>query len=331
MRNAVSLLIVLAFLSSCRVGKGHDREMSPETLQMNTYCIGRNSIAMPPAFRQTAVQTGLFKEAKSSSDDDAIDVLVKRVSSGTRSFVSELRERRAELVKGGSDKVNVLSLEKSLSDTATLLRVQQIDDAYVSEIIFSRGDNVVRARLESYENSFLQAEARLLRFADAVRAGQEPTRKDFCLGQVAISGEFKEESGSFSFRNGGGARFTVDVDSYSKDPSDGGLLSRVSGKNSLLRVFNVDHRVLRSGERKVGGMRAQEWLGSAKVGEERVALFFSLETMRPAPGPLSPLIHLSLNTAEALEDGTPTTTTFTDGEAVQLWDAVVQSIQPNNP
>ena len=75
-------------------------------------------------------------------------------------------------------------------------------------------------------------------------------------------------------------------------------------------------------------MRAQEWLGSAKISEEdEKTLQFNLETMRATPGKMTPSLTVSFETAQPLEDGRPTKTTISDDEAIQLWDSVISSIR----
>ena len=58
------------------------------------------------------------------------------------------------------------------------------------------------------------------------------------------------------------------------------------------------------------------------------ALKFVLDTMRSKPGKQASSLSLTFNTAKALDDGTPTKTLISDDEAIQQWDAVVDSIRP---
>ena len=88
--------------------------------------------------------------------------------------------------------------------------------------------------------------------------------------------------------------------------------------------------VLRKDERQIGSARAQEWLGWAKlsVGDDTKTLKFALETMRERPGKTSPRIALTLDSAQPLEDGSPTKTAITKEQAIQLWDSIVDSMHP---
>lgn len=171
-----------------------------------------------------------------------------------------------------------------------------------------------------------------MRFAQGVEildrensAGKSP---GFCLGTVKIDGDFGIEKGSFLFRNGRGAQFEVNVDTYVADDRVP-LLERMSGPRSLLNIFNVRHTVYRAGEISAGGMRAQEWLGSAQTTDDanESAFQFTLETMRPSPSKVAPRISLTFETAQPLQDGSPTKTLISKDDAILLWNSVVVSLK----
>ena len=151
----------------------------------------------------------------------------------------------------------------------------------------------------------------------------------FCFGPLVIRGEFREESAQFLYRSSGGIDFSLNIDTFtSDDPTL--LLNRVSGEKSLLTIFQVKHRVLRARELTVAGMNAQEWLSWARTGpdKDQHAYGFAVETRRSTPGKLSPRMQLYMDSAQLLVDGTPTITSISDNEAIQLWDSVVKSIRP---
>lgn len=154
---------------------------------------------------------------------------------------------------------------------------------------------------------------------------------EFCLGPVTIKGNFDLEKADFLFMNGSGAQFEVNVDTYAPDNSVP-LLARMTGPDSLLKFFDVRPTVFRAGERTATGMRAQEWLGAARITDNEVAkaLQFTLETMRPVPGSAAPGINLTFETAQPLENGSQTKTLISYDEAIRLWDTVVSSLQPVN-
>jgi hypothetical protein len=63
-------------------------------------------------------------------------------------------------------------------------------------------------------------------------------------------------------------------------------LTRMAAPEAQLTRFDVRPTVLRAGERRVAGMRAQEWLAWTTPGAEKYekTFGFTLETMRAAPG-----------------------------------------------
>lgn len=296
------------------------------------HCIGRSLINLPSSFDPTVVTTGSFKFKNVDGQDEPIDVVVRSLKTAPN-FVMEINKRKAELAESSSPTVDVLREVKELGNNTALFRIQRIDDAYVSEIVFLRGSSIITARLHSFREKFLVAEENLIRLAAETRRldNENGSARDdaFCLGTVKIGGDFAVERANFLFRNGQGAEFDVDVDTYTSDERVT-LLARMSGPDSLLKVFDVSHAVLRAGERTVAGMRAQEWLGSAQTTEDAdaIKLQFTLETMRSMPSKTTPGLNLTFETAQPLEDGSQTKTSISKEEAIRLWDLVVGSLRP---
>lgn len=325
------IIVLVAAVSGCR-GDRKVVSMPAKDEPTKEYCIGRGTIRVPPSFIENPVVTGIFKESGLRAQEEAFDIVVKASGLTNTQFAREMAKRRAELIIASTDTVDVFRLERKLGDDATLFRVQEIDDAYVSEINLLRGTNMVSVRLESYDGSFLSAEERLVKVASNIKErtgdGNSGSSAGFCLGPIALLGNYSQEYASFLFQDGGGIHLGVDFDTYKPDERVS-LLERMSGPESLLTKFNVQHTVLRKGERKVAGMRAQEWLGWARLSDDSdgKALKFALETMRERPEKASPSISLTLDTAQPLGDGTPTKTTVPDEKAMHLWDSIVDSVQ----
>jgi hypothetical protein len=314
----------------CDVRKKGEEILKPMQEKATIRCVGRNSILIPSSYRESAITTGIFRVAGSDKQSSSFEVIVRAGKYSHQQFLSEVQKRRLEITRGGSENVNVVRLERELADGSILMRLQEIQDAYVSEISFLRGENMITVKLESYDGKYLEAESRLIEFASRFKAIDKIwSSSGFCLGGVEVTGEFDSESGSFWFLDGHGSDFEIEIDTYAADDKTT-LLERMSGPNSLLAVFDVKHKVLRARERVVAGMRAQEWLGWAKISDEPEAktLKFALDTMRAKPSRMQPSISITFNTAKALDDGTPTKTLVTDDDATQLWDAVIDSIKP---
>lgn len=312
------------------------KEMSAHEPRMTSHCVGHHIIELPDGFQRVSVITGIFKSVESTTQDPYFDVMVNENSFTDISFSQALDKRRSELKEKSDSAVDVFESEQKTSDGAVMFRVRKIDDAYVSEINFLRGSSLVTIKLDSFNNEYAAAEDRLVKFASAFRENQKDWfaqgKQYFCFGSVSIAGDFKDESGSFLFKNNEGADFEVDINTYIPDASKP-LIARISGPDSLLAVFNVDHKVLRSGERDVANMHAQEWLGWAKLSSEDDAKSFKfiLETLRKEPGRVAPSISLTFNTGKPLPGGGTAKTNMSEHEAIQLWDKVVSSIRPATP
>jgi hypothetical protein len=311
--------------------------MQISKVEMKTHCVGRHLIDMPISFSATPLTIGSFKMTEQGAEGPSVDVTVHAGLTPSQ-FAKQVQKRLSELRDSGSDTADVFRLQQRLSDQATIFRVQRIDDAYVSEINFLTGTSWVIARLKSYRNQFQAAEEKLIKFAAAVRANDagslDMQRQGFCLGPVTLLGDFSDERARFVFRNDmeKGVGFDMSVDTYRED-SPKKLLTRVSGPDSLLSKLGLRPAVLRERDLTVGGMRAQEWLGSAELEEQQngKSLKFVLETMRSKPARNQPSIHLTYETGQPLEDGSAAPTTIADKDAIQLWDSVVKSIRPLVP
>ena len=333
MKNVALMLIISAAIFSCTSEKNGDAKMVTENQEpAMQHCVGRTFVELPSSFAASLVTTGIFKVQAPGVLEEPIDVLV-RDSKKAPNFALETQKRKAELEDSSSSTVDILREVKVLENNATLFRVQRIDDAYVSEIFFLRGTSIVTARVHSFRKQFLAAEERLIRLASGIHVldsdRNSASADGFCLGSVKIEGDFNLEKARFVFRNGRGAQFEVDIDTYAPDDRVP-LLARMSGPDSLLKVFDVSHTVHRAGERTAAGMRAQEWLGSVPTIEDTdtKAFQFTLETMRPSPSKATPGLNLTFETAQPLEDGSKTKTSISKDEAIRLWDSVVASLRP---
>lgn len=331
MKIHLGTLTLLIVLSACKAGKEGVANMSARNNVGKTHCVGRSMITLPSSFVASSVATGIFKLAK--GEGRSFDVVVQSGVPTIERFNAGVQARRAKLKSEEDGNLNNLRLDKEVSEGIHLFRVQEIEDAYVSELYFHSGKSMVIVRLESYRGTYLEAESNLISISKRMHAIDANNiikqGSGFCLGGVSLAGDFSSEYGSFLFRDGKGANYDVEINTYEPD-DETPLLKRMSGPDSLLTVFNVDHKVLRARERTVAGMQAQEWLGWAKVTDEPTGktLKFALDSMRSKPSKTSPSISLTYDTAQPLEDGTPTQTIISDDEAMQQWDTVVDSIRP---
>lgn len=299
--------------------------------RVETYCLARHAVSIPESFKMSPVATGIFKLEGSGASGPAFDIAVQASDITKSKFDLFVQKRRAELSESESETIKILKLDQTLPDGSVLFRVQEIGESYFSELYMLRGTSVVKIRLESFRNTYVEAEKRIFELSTNIRASSvnaSLTSNEFCLGPVIISSKMSKEYASFMFRDDHGLTFGVEVDTYTPDEPVS-LISRMSGADSLLSKFKVKHNVIRARERVVANMQAEEWLGVGYLGNggDRRTLKFVLETKRRDPGREKPSLTLAFDSAQPLKDGTPTKTNISDAEATELWEQVVNSIR----
>jgi hypothetical protein len=303
------------------------KPVAPISKEVRAVCMGRHQMELPKDFEQAMGSSSIFTPPGLTDAGAPIDVVVKAAGMGPAEFQRQVELRRGALLAAGRKATNVLKEVVQVSKEAVIFRVMEIDDAYNDELHLLRDGVYIVASTDSYENSYVKAEARLVEFAGHVeKAGDGANAaKGFCLGPVVVNGRYAGEYGKLSFRSKAApeVQVSVVVDTYTPDESKS-LLQRVSGGDSLLTRMGVHPKVLRKGELQVAGMNAQEWLAWIQPEEDsaRKQYSFALETRRPAPGPLQPSLHLEFDAGRRGESG------LTQEQAVALWDSVSRSIRP---
>ena len=296
---------------------------------LKTYCIGRHLVDLPSTFELVPGSSGIFKPASLSDEDSGIDFVVNAGAMTVPQFAAAIEKRRNELMKAGTATVDKLEFERALDERGVLFRMRRVKDAYVSEINLLRGTTFVTATLNSYHAKYREAEDALLGFAKHIAERQTVASKaeGFCLGPIAISGDYKQESASVLFRDSAdkGTVFDILLDTYAPDP-ELSLLERMEEPDSLLTKFNAQYKVLRKREFQVAGMRAQEWLGSIEL-NDKTQFGFAMETLREKPNRQLPRIRISFDTGQPGEDGSVSDTVMADEVAHRLWDTVVTSVR----
>jgi hypothetical protein len=296
---------------------------------MSPYCIGRNMISIPKEFTASHILLGTFSPIGLSNNTSAFEVKIETRKISVKDFSAHVLTRSGQLKDNESKKVDVLRAEDKISETATLFRIQSIEDAYRSELHFLLNNELVVVTTDSYKNTFLSAEKRLIAFMSDFIVSDPSNVNGFCLGTMTIRGNFSEERGNYSWRDNAGNAFNIKVDTFGlEDPTS--LLQRTSGPGSLLSIFHIGHTVLRSGKRTTADMSVEEWLGwsDLEAADEGKAFKFVLETRRKTGGKATPSMTVTFDSALPLADGTYTKTNLSDSEAITIWDAVINSIQP---
>ena len=295
-------------------------------------CIGRHQIDVPKDFEQMMSLTSIFTPPGLTEAGAPIDVALKSGRIERNAFKAEVDKRHAAIKAAQRRVTRVLKEVIPVGHDATIFRILEVAQSYKSELHFWKGGAYLVATSASYENSYKQAEERLVAFA----ANVEPVpasgpQGGFCLGPVTVKGNYAGEYATFAFRSKAAPDvvLSVELDTYAPDESQS-LLKRVGGPDSLLKKFQANNKVMREGEIKVAGMRAQEWLSWVKLGREgdKKQYGFALETMRPVPGEMQPRIHVELDSGQSGPNGERLDNSLDDQQAVSLWDAMVKTIRP---
>lgn len=330
----ISFLLIFLVISILNVAcdkKIRESVVSEKYNAVANHCMGRSSIQLPTAFSASDVTIGYFKSVSSGVEIYPFDVKIDSRKLSKKDFSNQVLMRSTDFKNSASETVDVFRAEKKLSDVATLFRIQAVKDAYENELQFLLDGNLVVVRLDSYGSSYVAAEDRLIKFMSDFSIADQGKVRGFCVGPITIQGDFDEESGGWYWRDNAGNTFDIKIDTFATEDSRT-LLQRMRGPDSLLSLFHIGHTVLRSGERAVAGMRAQEWLGWTNLGEngDEKTFKFVLETMRPKGSRMTPSITVTFDSAQKLENGTDTKTNLSDDEAMAIWDKVINSIQPAN-
>lgn len=271
MKYIQTLVVVALLIAGCETKKNENIAIPKMNLAMKTHCIGRSLIDLPEGYALVGGALGIFRLDQNEIKNASIDLMISSDTSAA-DFERRLAARHAELASSGDDTTDKLVLVKKIDGGGTLFRTLAIGDAYDSEIHLLVHRSYLVAKISSYHNQAEKAETLALAVLSKIEPVQTPAdrRPDaFCYGGLAINEKFRSESAMLHFHNAEqpDISFSVDVNTYGRDGET--LLQRVEGPNSLLKKFDVRESVLRKGELKVAGMRAQEWLASMKLGEDR--------------------------------------------------------------
>lgn len=330
MKILISFLILVVCISGFQDGEG-SLVVNEKNIEVTRHCVGRVFFDLPASLTSSPLVLGIIKEKGLGPQESSIDINISTSEISILEYLRLTERRENEIREMAGDDIKVLRAVRKIGDTISVFRIQEMDDAYVSEVSALIDGAMVVARLDSYNNQFEQAEERLISLLSLLKSSKTRVERGgngFCLGRLILAGDFEIETGQYSFLDKKGTRVNFDVDTYAPNENVD-LLSRVSGPKSLLTIFKVDHTVLRARELNVAGMRAQEWLSWAILRDNSDVRThtFELETMRSTPDKNKPLISVTLRTAQPQGNGVYAKTSASDEETVRLWDSIVTSIQ----
>jgi len=315
---------------------------------MRPVCIGRHLLDVPADFEPMMGLMAIFTPPELTDDGAPITVLVHSMQDDPAQFEAQFKaevERRHAAIRSAQRRTTRILTDVRHPDgpggegpgmlpagEATMFRIREVGTSYNSELHFRKGGAYLVASSASYQDSYRQAEERLLAFAAQVvpASAASPAAARFCLGPVAVGGRHAGEYATFGFRSKAApdVMLSVELDTYAPDESVP-LRQRMGGPGALFGNLLGHYKVLREGEVTVAGMRAQEWLGWVKLGRAGDAKHygFALETMRPVPAEMQPRIHLALDSGQGGPNGERYPNTLDDRQALALWDAISRSLR----
>ena len=337
MRNVLFLMSILATTVAC-TGKANEEKLVSNVVQAKkTHCFGHSLIDLPADFYLVDGSSGSFLQAGLPEDGDPINVTLVAKNASPDAFAQHLAERKVAILAQAGKNTDTLSGEKNLSSSAHIFTINEIKQAYSSELHALVGSNLLIMRTDSYHNQFAAGEQRLTEFLANMKPGAAAVKGEggYCMGDIIIHGKYTQESSQLHFRSTKLRDVSIGIENntFAEDESTS-LLRRVDGPDSLLRKFDVKNHVMRKGELQVASMKAEEWLSWVVLGDgddKKKQFGFALETMRPTPSPAQPRIHLELDSGQPDSQGVQHANSMSDADATALWDFVSRSIRSRLP
>ena len=337
-RSAFAALFFLAIFLPALLGCGPSAKertvIAKLTESMETHCMGRLLIDLPKGFVESQgsrVQLiyGLDKDWTSVE----VQVLAKGVDKA--GFEAHVKKRAAEISSETHEPTRgaMLVATNNLSETSMLFRRFRSDtteDAFVNELYVLIGDLLVQAKEESFEGKYAPTEARLKKLATQMSKQADPTKasKGFCLGPLVINGEQDHEVGMLYFDNPQFPDIGWNVFSQAlTNNEDKTLLQRWDSKQGVLAAMGMKFDTLRRGPAQLAGMKGEELLTKGKEHDRTILAFDADVSTRPQPGFAAPLLAVHLTTGNQLPGAIYPESSWSDKEAIAVWDTVIKSIR----
>ena len=304
--------------------------------EMRTHCAGRYLIDLPVGFEQEPSSDvdliyGLGKDFR------RVKVALLRESGTQPTFDSLVNKRAAELAADyhfKSPSKTMLALLQRKSQTLALVRTYfspRMLDLFKEEVFAERGPVVAVFKDDVGENERPEdIEANLLRVVESTSAMSSPDQagRGTCLGPLLINAGQDGEFFYLSFKSKAAPDVVVHIDMNSMlAKSDGGLLNRWDSKAGLLAKLDFSSSTLRRGKVTIGGMAGEELLSKGKD-NGKVVRGFSAETVLLKPATFAaPSLAISMSMGGQNEAADYVDPSWTDEEAMKIWDAIVKSIR----
>jgi Tle cognate immunity protein 4 C-terminal domain len=303
---------------------------------MRTHCVGRYLINLPEAFEQTPGSDVEFIYGL-DKDFQKINVKVARATNDQPTFNEIVAKRTASLAGSWHRKApskSMLAAEQKVREDVVLVRAYRdssLLNVFQSELyaLFGSAVGLFSTRVFSTENPE-EREAALLKVVDRSRFVSTPDQagRGACLGPLVIDAAQDGEIFSVSFRAKAHPDLVLSINMNSLvAESDGGLLKRWDSKSGMLSKLNFKSSVLRRGRVVIAGRPGEELLDKGKE-QDKIVREFTAEVLRPSSATFAaPSFAISMSMGGQVASGDYVDATWSDAQAMAVWDAVIKSIR----
>jgi Tle cognate immunity protein 4 C-terminal domain len=317
--------------------RGGNLDKSVGLPDMRTHCVGRFLIDLPSALEKTSggdveLIYGLDRNFRK------VQVIEPVVGGSSSSFNGLIAGRVAELLKQthfSSSSGNMLALRSTVRENVVLIRAYanaDMTDAFKSELFAAVQAATAVVSTKVYSNDKPEdREASLLKVLEGTSYMATPDRagKGTCLGSLLIDAKQDGEVFKLTFRSKTLKDVVVAVSMNSLvEKSDGGLLQRWDSKAGMLSKLNFSSSTLRRGKVTIAGRPGEELLSKGKE-QGHVVRGFTAEVLRPKAATFGePSFSIDMNMGGQVDSADYVDATWSDKEALAIWDAILKSIRP---
>ena len=320
-------------------------------------CVGRYVISLPQEFVINPIHRSTIEEVE-------LDVQPMKRAAFELSFEARRRELEAILLPG-TDKLPHLRktiavpdsaigavFDRSKSDVSgdrmgrTLELLAWRDGFQIAASIKARdttfpedADDSIAKQLKTDVPEKLAHLLDIFQRTRGLAEGEVPTEPGVCIRHGFVRGaasELEDVEITYQLKGAEDGYFTFHTIGDLKQDSE--LLDRGAAIEADLKKVGVQGRTLRKGVLKLKGLDAQEWLLTRK-GEAVMLHDFSLEANSKIASAKTPVLmleflnggrapHLPRTTEESATLQPLTKATFSEAEAIALWDAVAPTLTP---
>ena len=332
-RRALAVALAAAATPTFAAAQTPPRTQGPS--KMKTHAIGRHLLNLPEGFEglvgnSAAFYFGQGKEARKFT------VSLRARSASAGSLASLVRERIAALTAARHETLDrPMLVREQASAGGRVHLVRSYEDSQLGHVLRSElyclaGAAIAHLEAQSYRVAPDAAEERLLAMASQINALESPLQAGpgFCIEPLLIAMKADQEIATLNFKSSNRADllFTVDINALSANPAPS-LLGRWDRDFAgVLGALSEAPKTIRRSKTILGDMAGEELLTRARI-DGRLVLKFSAESTRAQPSFAMPLLSLTLDTEPVGASETWPAPSWSEEEAVKVWDAVTRSLR----